>query len=145
MSIITEVSAHNWAFAGFILGTLSLCIFMLTSGYLLGGRTQTDSKNVPFESGINSLGTARLRFSAKFYLVAMLFVIFDLETLYLYAWAIAIREVGWIGFIEAIIFIFILLAGLLYLVNVGAFNWTPERSQRLRRGRSLLVNPPKRI
>jgi NADH-quinone oxidoreductase subunit A len=73
-----------------------------------------------YESGIDSVGTARLRLSAKFYLVAMFFVIFDVEALYLYAWSVSIRESGWVGFIEAAIFILVLLAGLFYLVRIGA-------------------------
>ncbi len=71
-----------------------------------------------------------MRLSAKFYLVAMFFVIFDVEALYLYAWSISIRESGWIGFIEAAIFILVLLAGLFYLVRIGALDWTPTRSNR---------------
>jgi NADH-quinone oxidoreductase subunit A len=59
---------------------------------------------------------ARLRFSAKFYLVAMFFVIFDVEALYLFAWSVSVRESGWVGFIEAAIFIGLLLVGLIYLV-----------------------------
>ncbi|TKJ86526.1 NADH-quinone oxidoreductase subunit A, partial [Erwinia persicina] len=66
---------------------------------------------------------------AKFYLVAMFFVIFDVEALYLYAWSTAIRESGWVGFVEAAIFILVLLAGLFYLVRIGALDWAPARRQ----------------
>lgn len=72
---------------------------------VLGGRARARHKNVPFESGIDSVGTARLRLSAKFYTVAMFFVIFDVEALYLFAWSTSIRESGWVGFVEAAIFI----------------------------------------
>ncbi|MGL9769432.1 MAG: NADH-quinone oxidoreductase subunit A [Sodalis sp. (in: enterobacteria)] len=129
MSITTEFIAHYWAFGVFFIGALGLCAFMLTCGFLLGNRGKARSKNMPFESGINSVGTARLRFSAKFYLVAMFFVIFDVEALYLYAWAIAIREVGWVGLIEATAFSLILLVSLVYLVRIGALDWTPGRSR----------------
>lgn len=67
---------------------------MLVGGWYLGGRARARSKNTPFESGIDSVGSARLRLSAKFYLVAMFFVIFDVEALYLYAWSTSIRESG---------------------------------------------------
>ena len=81
-------------------------------------------------------GSARLRFSAKFYLVAMLFVIFDVEALYLFAWAVSVRESGWAGLIEATVFIAILLAGLVYLWRVGALDWAPssrrERQAKLK-------------
>ncbi len=103
---------------------------MLVGGWFLGGRARARSKNVPFESGIDSVGSARLRLSAKFYLVAMFFVIFDVEALYLFAWSTSIRESGWVGFVEAAIFIFVLLAGLGYLVRIGALDWTPARSRR---------------
>jgi NADH-quinone oxidoreductase subunit A len=103
---------------------------MLLGAWFLGGRAKGRHKNTPFESGIDSVGTARLRLSAKFYLVAMFFVIFDVEALYLYAWSVSIRESGWVGFVEAAIFILVLLAGLVYLVRIGALDWTPARSRR---------------
>ena len=103
---------------------------MLGVSSLLGGKAWGRSKEEPFESGIVPTGSARLRFSAKFYLVAMLFVIFDVEALFLFAWAIAVRESGWAGLIEAAVFILILLAGLLYLWRVGALDWAPEARRR---------------
>lgn len=130
MPTSTEAVAHNWAFIIFIVVALGLCAFMLTAAYFLGGRARARTKNTPYESGIDSVGSARLRLSAKFYLVAMFFVIFDVEALYLFAWAVSVRESGWIGFIEAAIFIFVLLAGLFYLVRIGALDWTPQRSKR---------------
>ena len=87
MSTSTEVIAHHWAFAIFLIIAIGLCCLMLIGGWYLGGRARARSKNTPFESGIDSVGTARLRLSAKFYLVAMFFVIFDVEALYLYAWS----------------------------------------------------------
>ena len=98
----------------------------------LGGRDWGRAKNEPFESGIVSQGSAHLRLSAKFYLIAMFFVIFDVEALYLFAWSTSIRESGWVGFVEAAIFILVLLAGLVYLVRIGALDWTPARSRRER-------------
>ncbi|ADM99273.1 NADH-quinone oxidoreductase subunit A [Dickeya dadantii] len=130
MSTTTEVLAHHWAFALFVIVAVGLCGFMLLGGFLLGGRARARHKNIPYESGIDSVGSARLRLSAKFYLVAMFFVIFDVEALYLYAWSVSIRESGWIGFVEATIFILVLLAGLIYLVRIGALDWTPSRSKR---------------
>ena len=90
---------------------------MLGVSSLLGSKTWGHSKNEPFESGIVSTGGARLCFSAEFYLVAMLFVIFDVEAPLLVAWAISLRESGWPGFIEAQVFIVILLIGLFYLAR----------------------------
>ncbi|MGH8354475.1 MAG: NADH-quinone oxidoreductase subunit A, partial [Pseudomonas sp.] len=75
-------------------------------------------------------GGARLRLSAKFSLVAMLFVIFDIEALCLFAWSVSVRESGWTGFVEALVFIAILLAGLVYLFRVGALDWAPEARRK---------------
>lgn len=129
MSTTTEVIAHHWAFALFFIVAIGLCGLMLLGAFFLGGRARARSKNTPFESGIDSVGSARLRLSAKFYLVAMFFVIFDVEALFLYAWSVSIRESGWVGFVEAFIFIMVLLAGLVYLVRVGALDWIPARSK----------------
>lgn len=120
-----EALAHHWAFGTYLLVVAAVCVLMLTFSWLLGGRAWGRAKTESFESGIVSVGSARLRFSAKFYLVAMFFVIFDVEAMFLYAWAIALREAGWAGFIEAAIFIAVLLVGLFYLWRVGALNWAP--------------------
>lgn len=129
MSTTTEVVAHHWAFAVFLIVSIGLCCLMLAGAWFLGGKARGRHTNTPFESGIASVGSAKLRLSAKFYLVAMFFVIFDVEALYLYAWSTAIRESGWVGFAEAAIFILVLLAGLFYLVRIGALDWAPARRQ----------------
>ena len=118
--------SHNWAFAVFLLGVFGLIAFMLGLSSLLGSKAWGRSKNEPFESGMLPVGSARLRLSAKFYLVAMLFVIFDVEALFLFAWAVSVRESGWAGLIEATVFIAILLAGLVYLWRIGALDWAPQ-------------------
>ena len=132
MSSIEKVAtlAHNWSFGVFLAVIALLCAFMLGVSYFLGGRYRGRAKNDPFESGIVSVGSARLRLSAKFYLTAMFFVIFDVEALFLYAWAISVREAGWAGFIEAVIFITVLLIGLIYVWRIGALDWAPEARRR---------------
>ena len=80
----------------------------------------------PFESGIVPVGSAPLRLSAQFYLTAMIFVIFDVEAAFLFAWAVACREAGWAGFIEALVFVGILLAALVYLWRLGGLDWAPR-------------------
>ena len=89
-----ELAAHHWGFAAFLLGVVGLLAFMLGVSSLLGSKAFGRSKNEPFESGIVPTGGARLRISAKFYLVAMLFVIFDVEALFLFAWSVSVRESG---------------------------------------------------
>ena len=100
---------------------------MLAISYFLGQRHQDRATGSPFESGIVSEGSARVRFPAKFYLVAMVFVIFDLEAVFLFAWAVAARMLGWSGYIEVAVFIGILAAVLAYLWRVGALDWAPVR------------------
>ncbi len=78
---------------------------------------------VPYESGIRPTGTARIRIPIQYYLVAMFFVIFDVEAVFLYAWAVVVREAGWLGFAEAAVFIGILLAAWAYLWLIGALDW----------------------
>ena len=106
---------------GAILGVLMLGVLLLT--WLLGERHQPGAADEPFESGIVGVGDARLRFPAKFYLVAMFFVIFDVEALFLFAWAISARQVGWIGYAEMVVFVGILLAALAYVWRVGGLEW----------------------
>ncbi|NWN91612.1 NAD(P)H-quinone oxidoreductase subunit 3 [Marinobacter adhaerens] len=122
----TALIAEYWAIGLFVVAVIGLCVFMLGASALLGGRSKGPSKGLPFESGIVGTGSARQRFSIQFYLVAMLFVIFDIEAMFLFAWAISVREVGWSGFWGAAVFIFILLAGLVYDRRVGALDWAPK-------------------
>lgn len=124
------ISPQHWAFAVYFIVGISICLVMIGLAALLGGRAWGRAKNKPFESGVDSVGSARLRFSAKFYLVAMFFVIFDVEALYLFAWSVSVRESGWVGFAEAAFFIVLLLVGLIYLWRIGALDWTPARSTR---------------
>lgn len=141
----TALIAEYWAIGLFILAVIGLCAFMIGVSALLGGRSQGRSKSIPFESGIIGAGSARQRFSIQFYLVAMLFVIFDIEAVFLFAWAVSVREVGWSGFWGAAVFIAILLAGLIYDRRVGALDWAPRGSDRLHRGGgSLSGKPPPR-
>jgi len=100
-----------------------LVVAMLSLSYVLGQRHQDRATGSPYESGILSEGSARVRFPVKFYLIAMFFVIFDLEAVFLFAWAIAVREVGWTGYAEVSIFIMVLLVTLAYLWRVGALDW----------------------
>ena len=127
--MFADISAQHWAFAIYVIGAITICLVMIGLAALLAGRAYGRTKYKPFESGVDSVGSARLRFSAKFYLVAMFFVIFDVEALYLFAWSVSVRESGWVGFIEATIFIGLLLIGLIYLWRIGALDWSPRKPQ----------------
>lgn len=102
---------------------------MLGLSYVLGQRHNDRATGSPYECGILSQGSARVRFSVKFYLVAMFFVIFDLEAVFILAWAVAVRETGWAGYAEMLIFAGVLLATLTYLVRVGALDWNREKDE----------------
>ena len=133
------MSAFNWSAIAFILAAIGLVLFMLFVPRLLGGRSQGTQKDEIFEAGVVGAGNARIRLSAKFYLVAIFFVIFDLEALYLYAYAVSVREAGWLGFAAAAIFITILIIGLVYELSLGAMNWAP--ADKLRKKPRLYAAP----
>ncbi len=97
---------------------------MLIVSWLLGQRHHAPQTGAPYEAGIVSEGSARVRLSAKFYLVAMFFVIFDLEAVFLFSWAVAARELGWTGYWEVVIFAGVLVAALVYLWRIGALDWS---------------------
>jgi NADH-quinone oxidoreductase subunit A len=126
----SDAIAQNWSFGIYLLVIAVLCVAMLGISHFIGSRNRGRAGREPFESGIVSVGSARLRLSSKFYLVAMFFVIFDVEALFLYVWAISVRESGWAGFIEITIFITVLLAGLVYVWKVGALDWAPDSRRR---------------
>ena len=100
---------------------------MLGLSYVLGQRHHDRATGAPFESGIVSEGSARVRLSAKFYLIAMFFVVFDLEAVFLFAWAVAGRDVGWMGYFEVLVFVGVLVAALAYLWRVGGLDWAPQQ------------------
>lgn len=122
-----EYSAPLWPLVLYFVAIVALVASMLGISYVLGPRHAGKATVQPFESGIVSVGSARLRFPAKFYLIAMFFVIFDLEAVFIFAWAIAFRNVGWAGYIEILVFIGILVAALIYLWRIGALDWGPQR------------------
>ncbi|CAL4319255.1 NADH-quinone oxidoreductase subunit A [Buchnera aphidicola] len=122
---------QNYQFMLFIFSSFSICIFMLLAGCFLGSYNVSRKKNIPFESGITSYGDTNIRFSIKFYLLAVLFVLFDVEALYIYTWSISIRKIGWMGFFEIFIFIVMLILSLVYLVKENVFSWTPKKSNNI--------------
>ena len=106
---------------------------MLVLSYLLGERHTGRAKGEPYESGIAPTGSARLRFDVKFYRVATFFVIFDLEAVFIFAWALSVRDLGWPGYTEVLVFVGILLVALVYLWRVGALAWGTSGRQSARR------------
>jgi NADH-quinone oxidoreductase subunit A len=103
---------------------------LITVSYLLGKRVKNRVKDMPYESGIVPTGDARQRFSVKFYLVAMLFILFDIEAIFLYPWAVVYRELLMPGFIEMLIFVILILSGFFYIWKKGALDWSGSDSRR---------------
>jgi NADH-quinone oxidoreductase subunit A len=101
---------------------LSLAMVGVTR--LLGPRATTAEKSAPFESGSNPIGNARERFSVKFYMVALLFIVFDVEAVFIYPWAVLLRDLGWNAMITMGIFVSTLVVGLIYVWKKGALEWT---------------------
>ncbi|HEX8873942.1 MAG TPA: NADH-quinone oxidoreductase subunit A [Nitrosospira sp.] len=131
-------STELWPLVAYFFLVIALVAGIVALSYVIGERHKAHAADEPFESGIVTVGLARLRLSAKFYLIAVFFVIFDVEAVFLFAWAIAFRELGWAGYIEAVIFIFILGAALAYLWRLGALDWgsSTHPGQGLQRKRS---------
>jgi NADH-quinone oxidoreductase subunit A len=103
---------------------------LITVSYLLGKRVKNRVKDMPYESGMVPTGDARQRFSVKFYLVAMLFIVFDIEAIFLYPWAVVYRELLMPGFIEMLIFVILILSGFFYIWKKGALDWSGADSKR---------------
>ncbi len=103
-----------------------LLAIIITLSYFLGQRHRESETNLPYEGGIQQTGSARLRFSAQFYLVAMLFVIFDVEAMFIMLWALGFYELGWPGYIGVAIFIGQLLVVLIYEWGIGALDIGPD-------------------
>lgn len=124
------VSTPLWPLVVYFFAVLVVVGGMLGISALLGERHQERETGEQFESGIKPTGDARIRFSARYYQVAMFFVIFDLESVFVIAWAVGLLEVGWAGYIEIVVFILILLVGLFYLWRVGALDWGTKAQRR---------------
>jgi NADH-quinone oxidoreductase subunit A len=104
------------------LGAGFALVSVLLSG-VLGPRKPTPEKSAPYECGMPAIGDARERQSVKFYLVAMIFLLFDIEVAFLYPWAMALRDLGWSGFTQVLLFMCLLLAGYVYIWRKGVLEW----------------------
>jgi NADH-quinone oxidoreductase subunit A len=114
-----------------VLVAMALAAGLLTASYALGKRVRNTIKDTPYESGITPTGDARHRFSVKFYLVAMLFILFDIEAIFLYPWVVVYRELKMFAFVEMLVFVILTLSGFFYIWKKGALDWAePDRSRR---------------
>ncbi len=107
----------------FILVGLGVGVAPQIIGFFLGPRLPDEAKNSPYECGFEAFEDARMKFDVRYYLIAILFILFDLEIAFLFPWAVALKEIGFIGFIDMMIFLAILVAGFAYMWIKGAIDW----------------------
>jgi NADH-quinone oxidoreductase subunit A len=103
-------------------------LFATTLSSIFGPKHPTPEKQAPYECGMPAVGSARERQSVKFYLVAMIFLLFDIEVAFLYPWAMALRDLGWTGFAQLVLFLLLLLGGYVYVWRKGALDWGNEHA-----------------
>jgi NADH-quinone oxidoreductase subunit A len=103
---------------------------LITASTLLGKRARSPLKDTPYESGMAPVGSAKERFSVKFYLVGMIFILFDIEAVFLYPWAVVYRELKLFGFFEMLLFVALVLVGYFYVYKKGVMDWSVEREPR---------------
>ena len=103
--------------------TVVLGVLVVGIGHLFGPRRHTDKKGAPYESGMMPYGPGTRQMPIRFYLVAVLFILFDVEVIFLFPWAVVYRDLGLFGVIEMAIFVFVLLVGFIYALKKGAFEW----------------------
>ena len=106
-----------------IIIAFGLAVIVILLGNLFGPRRPTERKSAPYESGMTPIGPAVRRLPVKFYLVAVLFIIFDIEVVFFLPWAVVFKELGWFGLVEMFVFIAILLVGFVYAWKKGALEW----------------------
>ncbi len=125
-----------WHFPVYTICVLAIVSGILGLSYVLGQRHRQRATAEPYESGIVPTGTARVRFHIRFYLVGVLFVVFDIEAVFIIVWAVAVRELGWPGYFAMVLFVGVLGASLFYLVRCEALRWREMRRAREETGRA---------
>jgi len=120
----------NWQLIVYGAVVLAVVMGLLLVSAVLGQRHKERTTDDPYESGIIPTGSARIRFDVKFYLMAVFFVIFDLEAVFIFAWAVAARRLGWVAYAEILIFVGFLLLALVYLWRVGALDWGTAKNRK---------------
>jgi NADH-quinone oxidoreductase subunit A len=128
----TNQTIYFWPFLVYSAAALAIVGVMIGLSYLLGERHKDKTTGETYESGIPPTGNARLRFSSHFYLIAMFFVIFDLDAAFIMAWAVSFRELGLGGYLGILVFILILAVVLVYELAIGALNFGPQGKKILR-------------
>ncbi|MCX2452809.1 NADH-quinone oxidoreductase subunit A [Pedobacter sp. PLR] len=139
MNSSSTPAAPLWPFLVYGAFVLALLTLILSLSWFLGQRHKDRATGHPYESGILETGSARLRFSAQFYLVAMMFVIFDIEVVFIVLWALAFKELGWPGYLSICIFIGLLFVVLVYEWSLGALDFGPDGKKILKAYHKLIL------
>ncbi len=105
---------------------LGFVVFSIVASRFLGPRLRSKRKEDPFECGIESQGDARSPLSVRYFLVAIIFVLFDVEIIFMYPWAVNFKGLGWTGFYEMLLFVTFLMAGFYYILKKGVLNWDED-------------------
>lgn len=142
MSSSNTSGAPFWPFLVYGAFVIALLTLIISLSYFLGQRHKDRATGQPYESGILETGSARLRFSAQFYLVAMMFVIFDIEVVFIVLWALAFEELGWPGYLSICVFIGLLFAVLIYEWSLGALDFGPDGKKILKAYQKLILKKP---
>jgi NADH-quinone oxidoreductase subunit A len=127
-----EQNITFWPFIVFAFSVITLVGIMIGLSYILGERHKEKDTNEPYESGVPPTGDARLRFSSGFYIIAMFFVIFDLDAAFIMLWAVSFRELGLRGYIGILVFIGLLVVLLIYELSIGALDFGPDGKKILK-------------
>ncbi|HUA87044.1 MAG TPA: NADH-quinone oxidoreductase subunit A [Bryobacteraceae bacterium] len=113
-----------------VLIAAALAAGLIGASTLLGKRAKSPLKDTPYESGMAPVGSARERFSVKFYLVGMIFILFDIEAVFLYPWAVVFRELKMFAFTEMFVFVALILVGFFYVWKKGALDWSADKDAK---------------
>lgn len=136
--MLLQQAIRFWPFLIYILSVMLVVGVMIGLSYILGEKHEERSTGEPYESGIPPTGNARIRFSSHFYLIAIFFVIFDLDAVFIMIWAVSFRELGLTGYIGILVFIGILLIVLVYEIGIKALNFGPKGKDIIRNREKLI-------
>ncbi len=125
-----------WPLAVYFVVVVALAVVIVAGSHVLGERHRAPATGAPYEGGIVSEGSARVRIAVEYYLVAAFFVIFDVEAVFVFGWAIAGRALGWSAYVELVVFVAVLLAALAYLWRSGGLDFAPGSRSTGGRGRA---------
>lgn len=106
-----------------IVAAIGFIVTTMIVTHAIGPKRNSELKDAPFECGIDSEGDARTPISIKYFLTAILFVLFDVEVIFMYPWAVNFKKLGWFGFTEMVVFLTLLMAGFYYIIRKGVLNW----------------------